>query len=522
MADMASLAIAHRSVDTVSLLREPQDIVAALPADDAVAAARQIADALRAINGADALTLEERYDDICMLDAAVVEQTGALLREYLDTARHLKQRESDIWNAAHQCWRELATAYVLCVQHHNRDTRAAAGFKQPARVAAARAMRALRRQLQWLRLRYARPTPVVWVGLAELYAQLEPDNADEALFVYPGERTTFKQELLKALVLAVLPSENLRPPQQDLATYLVGRFASSFVLSNAPAAGCTHRFDLENAQAPAAIEGAPPVTPGRAAVRYFGPGDAHLAVEAVLSKLNATGVAPAELGFKQPVDPALLRPVLEQLAYDWRGHTQERRSAERRAAMMRVTVVPGLKAIYDALEQAQADPFNFIDRPEGESWIIEDVSAEGFGVVMPPVIGDWVTVGSVAAIEGDAAGVWSVGMVRRMRRLDDGQQHIGVEVLSRNAIAVRLMVEVAQPKDMRITQRMPVDRAILLTENAVQKNEIELLVSEAAPYRENELHVQVEDAVLRVSYLRVVEANDFCTRVCMTVHGVET
>lgn len=506
------------ALQAVTLLRETNDMIAELPADDSVAATRQITEALRAINGADKLTLEERYDGICLLDSATVEHTRMLLDEYLHTTRHMKQRESDVWTGAHLCWRELALAYTLCVQHYVRDAAAAAGFQKLALVAVARALRATRRQLQWLRIRYAPPTPVIWVALAELYSQVEAEHADEALIVYPGVTTTFKQEMLKALVLAVLPSENLKPVEQDLATYLVGRFASGFVLSRTAVAGCTYAFDLGEPRLPQPLEGQ---IAARPTLRYFGPGTAHAAVEDVLRKLDATGEVPPELGLAQPFDAALVRPVLGQIALNWTGKTQERRS-EREPVNTRITVVPGLPAIYDVLDQAQMDPFNFADRPDGESWLAHDVSPDGFGVIMPPVIGDWISVGSVAAIEGEAAGSWSVGVVRRMRRLDDGQQHIGVEVLSREPMAVRVMREMSAGQAERTTQRFPVDRAILLTGDARHQAEIELLVNDVAPYREGRLHALIGEDVLLVSLARVAETTDFCTRVALTVLGTDS
>jgi hypothetical protein len=321
------------------------------------------------------------------------------------------------------------------------------------------------------------------------------------------------------LMLAVLPSENLKPLEQDLATYLVGRFASSFVLSRAPSDGCTHSFDFAAPQMPQLIEGEPQAA--RPALRYFGPGAARKGVEDALSKLDATGAVPPELGLKRPIDPAFLRPVLAQIALDWTGRSQERRS-ERQSANTRITVVPGLSAIYDVLEQAQGDPFNFADRLDGESWLVHDVSPDGFGVVMPAVAGDWISVGGVAAVEGETAGAWAVGIVRRVRRLDDGQQHIGVEVLSRNPFAVRIMREMRADQAARITQRLPVDRAILLTPEALRKSEIELLVTDTEPYYEGRLHALVDDTVLLVSLARVIETTDYCARIALTVHGADT
>ncbi len=502
----------------MSLLQDTHDVIAALPIDDAVAAVARITEALAAINGADALTLEERYDDIFLLDTATVERTRLLLREYLTTARHTIQRESALWNGAHHCWRELAKAYALCAQRYAADRAAAAGFQRLAHVAEARAIRALRRQLQWLRLRYATPGAEIWSALAHLYAAVAPDIVEQEMLIYPGESTTIQREFLKALVLAALPSENLKPQEQDLATYIVSRYASSFVMSRSADAGCTHAFDLNNPQAPLLIDRTLP--PG-AAVCYFGAGAAIDAIAAALRSIEQTGQAPADLRFKSPIALTLLTPVLTQIYSDWTGKTYERRHA-REKSNARVSVVPGFKNFLQVLEESDADPFDFTVRDTGESWVASDISADGFGVVMPAVSGDWVSVGSVAGIEGETAGEWSVGVVRRVRRMDDGQQHIGMQVLGRATLAVRVMRDASGAAGMQITQRIPVDRAILLTADALRQKEIELLVSDAALYDAGNVYVLIGDRVLLVRLREVLESNVAYARICFTVVGLES
>lgn len=506
---------APSAVEALSLLREAHDIIAALPSDDPVAAIRQITEALAAINGAGALTLEERYDDISLLEVPMIEHTRLLLREYLNTTRHTRQRESDLWNSAYHCWHELAVAYALCVQQYARDRMAAAGFQKLAHAAAARAIRGLRRQLQWLRVRYAPPPATLWVHLAQIYSQLEPEGVSEEMVIYAGENTTIEREFLKLLALSALTSENLMPLEHDLATFFVNRYANDFVLSHSPDAGCTHSFDLKHPQAPAEIGGA--AQPG-ADLRYFSAGAAMTSLDAALQTLTETQTVPADLGFKTPIEPLFLTHVLKQIFLDWSGKTPARRY-ERAKTNARVSVVPGFRHIVGVLEQAFADPFDFTSHAVGESWIASDISSDGFGVVMPAVSGDWLTVGSVIGVESEVAGQWSVGMVRRVRRLDEGQQHIGVEVLCRNALAMRVMRDTGA--SMRITQRMPVDIGILLTADVAHQKEIELLVSDAALFGTGDLHFIGGDIELLVKVEEVLEVTADCARIRFTVLRIE-
>jgi hypothetical protein len=507
----------RKAADGMALLRDTHEVIAELPADDAVAAVARITGALDAINGAASLTLEERYDDIYLLDAATVERTHLLLREYLTTSRQMKQREALLWESAYNCWDALATAYVICVQHYAADSQAAAGFRRPARVAAARAIRALRRQLQWLRIRYQPAVPAIWMGLANLFAYIEDDDVDEEMSIYPGETSSIKREFLKALVQSALSSDNLQPPGQDLATFIVSRYAHDFVLSRTPAPGCTHWFDLKHPQPPALLSRAPAPD---ADLRYFGVGLAVKAVTQALEYIQENGLVAPELGFKTPIELAFLTPVLTQIYNDWSGNTPERRH-ERQHTNARLSIVPGYPAIRDTLMQAEDDPFDFTARPEVESWVANDISEGGFGAMLPSVSGDWVSVGGIAGVEGKAPGEWHVGVVRRITRADDGQQRVGMQILSRHASVVRMMREEPNASELRVTQRMPLEAAILLTPNPADCEEVELLVKDETPYEVGNVHMLAGDQVILLRHKELREKISGCARVCLTVLGLE-
>ncbi len=507
---------APTTAGNLSLLRDPHVVIAALPVDDAVAAVAQITEALEALNSTETLRLEERYDDIYLLDGATVERTQLLLREYLNTSRHLKQREEALWHGAYHCWSALAAAYAMCVRQYAAAPEATAGFGKLAHIAVARAIRALRRQLQWLRIRYTEPAPAIWTGLAQLYAYVEPQDIESDMLIYPGQTTTIRREFLKAMVQSALSCESLQPPGQDLATFIVSRYAPNFVLSKKPLPGCTHWFDLKNPQMPSPMTRAPAAD---ADLRYFGPDGAAASVANALRTIEETGRVPADLGFRYEIDLPFLTPVLAQIQRDWSGQTHER-AHQREKTNARMTVLPGFERILNVLEQSVADPFDFTEKSDVESWVVNDISASGFGAVLPAITSDWVSVGSVAAVESDVAGEWDVVIVRRARRLDDGQSQIGMQVLSRNAQLVRMMREDVSGKGGSITQRMPLDTAILLTPDAVRQTSVELLVSDAGLYETGNVHMLLGDAALILQLSHVLEKNSTCARLGFTVLGL--
>lgn len=500
---------------TGGAVQRARDVIAALPPRNAVAAVRAITEALESINAAADMALDLRYSEIQQLDAATVEHTQTLLREYLNTPRQKKLREGELWGSAYDCWRELATAYVRCVQRYAADPRSAVAFRVNVPVALARALRALRRQMQWTRLRYAAPGAPLWSGLASLYAFVESSNIDEGVLIYPGETTTIKQEFLKALMQSALSCESLQPPGQDLASAVVSQYAPLFVLSKKPLDGCTHWFDLKHPQAPARTTRAP--QPGDDP-RYFGAGAAVGALEKTLAQFESSRDLPPGLAGEGRNDPIFVKSIFEHVYQDWSGKTQARQH-ERQKINARITVVPGFKDTMRCIEFAVSDSLDFTDQPGAESWVVDDVSTGGYGAVIPSVAGDWVEVGSLVGIEGDTPRAWRVGVVRRVERLGGNQQRVGVQLLGSIASLVRMRREDEREAQVGLSQRVPLDFAILLTADVQAQSEAEVLVRSGSFTSMDNVYMLTSDKSLVLRPMAVVERNAACERVAFRVIG---
>jgi hypothetical protein len=73
-----------------------------------------------------------------------------------------------------------------------------------------------------------------------------------------------------------------------------------------------------------------------------------------------------------------------------------------------------------------------------ESWIVENISAGGFGAIVPPVKGDWLEVGSVLGVMSETAKYWGAGIVRRLTCDEFQQRRVGIQLISKAVIPVRL------------------------------------------------------------------------------------
>ena len=188
-------------------------------------------------------------------------------------------------------------------------------------------------------------------------------------------------------------------------------------------------------------------------------------IEGDAPAMEATRELPPGLAFDGPADPVFVKSILDHVHCDWSGKTQSR-GQERQKVNARITVVPGFKDIMRTLEFAVSDSLDFTDQPTAESWVVDDVSEGGYGTLIPSVAGDWVEVGSLVGVEGEVPRAWRVGVIRRVQRVEGNQQHVGVQLLSRNAMLVRMRRETERQAQMGVSQRMPLDFAILLSADA--------------------------------------------------------
>ena len=72
--------------------------------------------------------------------------------------------------------------------------------------------------------------------------------------------------------------------------------------------------------------------------------------------------------------------------------------------------------------------------------MVENVSAGGFGAIVPQAKGDWLRVGALLAMQPDGGNNWLVGAIRRVNRTSAQEARVGIETLSRAPKAVKFRV----------------------------------------------------------------------------------
>ena len=172
--------------------------------------------------------------------------------------------------------------------------------------------------------------------------------------------------------------------------------------------------------------------------RYFGPGKALPALRQMIDDIKRKHTVPPDVNLGGSYEPNLVRSVMTHLAMYWSDKPPARRS-ERRKIATRLTVVHGLEEILRCIMPREGDASLDIQvKHVSESWIVENISAGGFGAIVPPVKGDWIEVGSVLGVMSETAKYWGAGIVRRLACDEFQQRRVGIQLISKAVIPVRV------------------------------------------------------------------------------------
>ncbi len=116
------------------------------------------------------------------------------------------------------------------------------------------------------------------------------------------------------------------------------------------------------------------------------------------------------------------------LKIQWEGAGHSRRLHERHLAGFNAFGVFGYDNI---LKIIKSNPKDYLAKVSSElCWNIEDMSINGFGVIIPKVDDNPIVIHTVFALALPEAMSWRVCLVRRFRRKNGGRGFIGIEVLS--------------------------------------------------------------------------------------------
>lgn len=417
--------------------KEARRLLDALPAADAFKALEELAHWMDSVAAADGFSPQDRIQTLYLVDDAAQPRLRKLAREYTAASRPSRFTENRIWAAIHGYWKSAGMAYARAIDLYVQNAKGADSAKALLPGLLVRALRSFGQQLKWMHLRYGPMDLAVWGIVNKVYAFAELRKLEQAACSpYPGgAQTTPQKEYLKLVFFGASSPDSLLPMESDFAERIIGDIAGKFTLGTER--GPDHGFwiDLGLPVPPQRMLRACPATPG---LRFFGTGAARAEIEARMAAIRSAGRAPTELLQGAIAETESVLEVLQHLAMQWSSTPPERRF-QRHAVKSRLSVTHGFDAVVGVLGQVAEDTLDF-ETKDVENWIVENVSAGGFGAIVPQVKGDWLKVGALLALQPDGGSNWIVGMVRRVNKTGAQQARIGIETLTKAPMATRFTV----------------------------------------------------------------------------------
>jgi len=423
--------IDHPLADAKDLKR----ILASLPIDNAFKALDEVAGWFESLQVAQDFPEDLLFDVARQLDETAQVHVRRLSRDYLHAPRLSKSEEKRLWSIVNGFWMLAAACYERCLLRASQPKDKVAERLQPMLpLLCVRLQAALAALLKWNQFRYGPIANDLWERMGRVYLQAEAGQyADKALKCYPvsPNTTSVSREYLKALIFHASSMGCLLPQEIELAQRLISYFLPGFVFSA--------RSDHESVYW---VNPATPIPPTRLAalpasspnLRFFKPGTAIVAAEALLHELERGGELPADLDLGAQYASRALLPVLRHLTGCWSKIPPQRRH-ERHRVKHRMSVLNGLVNAFVAYSG------EFGGRPAGlplESWVVENVSRGGFGALVSDIRSEWLKVGALIALQPDGGDNWLLGIVRRYQRQSESEAQVGVQVIARQVVAVEL------------------------------------------------------------------------------------
>ncbi|MCU0805512.1 MAG: hypothetical protein MUF79_10555 [Burkholderiales bacterium] len=417
-------------------LKEARRLVAELPSGDPIKALEELAHWFESIR-AEPFVPAHRAQLALLLDEAGQSAARRLGREYVAAQRLSKVQEIRWWNALNGFWRESAQTFVDLLKAFEAGEKGADALKSSVGLLAVRALRALATQMKWLYIRYGPLEQSVWgmaggvMGLAEWRKV-----ARAPVQVYAGIAgdSTPEQEFLRMVLLSVSSPDSLLPLEVDIADRLIAAFVPGLVVTPTPQSESTYWIDI--------AAGSPPLRHARppekaTTVRYISTAPAADKAASHQEAIVRSRAIPAELGLGDAYELGPVAEVLAHLATQWSAHPPARRH-ERHRVKARLTVAPGFDGALDMLQPDASLAFT----GEGtESWIVENVSAGGFGAVVTQAPRDWVKIDGLLALQPEGGTNWVLGVIRRITREAVNQAGIGIQTIARAPTPVEMRVQ---------------------------------------------------------------------------------
>jgi hypothetical protein len=440
------------------------------PANDPLAAHSAILTELGALSERDAHRTPARLEAVFRLDVQSEALRHTLTAQYHEHGTRSSRVESQLWQAMF----DLTQGFLLCYQASAREVSDHAQSNRwrallPELIARQIIHHGLDAKIRLYR--YEQWIPARWSDLHSLFqiaCSIELERQPIAALA-DGALTTIEQEYLRVLLLQLMNAGNLSARHVEWVAEQLSEWCAPLRLNVESSTATSFYVDLGarnglKRRGPEALE-------GRVLFLDTRPLHAMLMQNVVMLEQKVRSDPLSERTLRRTEQLNLMTKLAAQVDPEFRPVP---RRGERINASGAVDAIVGFTKIAGYLHDEEAHPLgekrhrtgSFDDSIElatfghmrnenaraqevarrllatyaapGGAWDIRDVSHTGYRLVAPMSVINSVTLGTLVAIRAHGQSLWTLGIVRRMKRLTSERAEIGLQVIANNLVGVEL------------------------------------------------------------------------------------
>ena len=514
------------------------------PTNDPLAIHSAVLAELGRLTERDAKRTPARLEAVFLIDRYTDPLRRNVTTQYLEHGNRSTRVENQLWQALF----DLTQGFLLCYQAFAREVTDHAQSNKwqsllPELIARQIAHQGLDAKVRLFR--YEQWIPAKWGDLHALFqmacsAQLER----LPVAVLPdGGLTTIEQEYLRVLVLQLMNSGNLTPRHLEWVAEQLSEWCAPLRL-NIESSTVTSFFVDLSSRTGLRRRGPQPLE-GHVLFLDTRPLHALLMQNVVMLDQKVRNNPLSDRTPRRADQLNLLSKLASQVDPEFKPFA---RRGERTSAEGSVDAIIGFARIAGFLRDEEADPFIPIKRSPstfgetieiatfgrmrneavrveelarrrlasfaapGGPWDIRDVSQTGFRLVAPMSVINAVTLGTLAAIRQPTQVRWTLGIVRRMKRLTTERAEIGLQVIANNLIGVELAETKKGEAEFAVGGEVPTvsnrrfNGLFLSLRKRDGETAVQTLVVPPSEYQPGKrLHMSAAQSSQRIAFGRVLE-----------------
>jgi hypothetical protein len=457
------------------------------PANDPLAAHSAILTELGALSERNAHRAPSRLEAVFRLDVQSEALRRTLTSQYHEHGTRSSRVESQLWQAMF----DLTQGFLLCYQAFAREVSDHAQSNRwrallPELIARQIIHHGLDAKIRLYR--YEQWIPARWSELHSLFqiaCSIELERQPIAVLA-DGTLTTIEQEYLRVLLLQLMNAGNLSARHVEWVAEQLSEWCAPLRLNVESSTATSFYVDLGarsglKRRAPGPLE-------GRVLFLDTRPLHAMLMQNVVMLEQKVRSDPLSDRTLRRTEQLNLMTKLAAQVDPEFRPVP---RRGERINASGAVDAIVGFTKIAGYLHDEEVHPLaekrhrtgNFDDSIElatfghmrnenarvqevarrllaayaapGGAWDIRDVSHTGYRLVAPMSVINSVTLGTLAAIRAHGQPLWTLGIVRRMKRLTSERAEIGLQVIANNLVGVELFEQKRGDADYSVDGVVP-------------------------------------------------------------------